>query len=117
MKTYLAARYDRRKEMLKVATKLRELGHSITSRWINGSHTVASALCAEEDLEDIRNSDTLILFTDQPGSGGRHVEFGYALALGLNIYVVGNRFPENIFQLLRVIHCCRPVDLFHKLTT
>ena len=38
MKVYLAARYGRHPEMRKVRGDLEALGHSVTSRWINGTH-------------------------------------------------------------------------------
>jgi hypothetical protein len=98
MKLYLAARYERREEIAKIRVE----GHEIVSRWLTGSHdSMDSADAAAEDLADVASADALVLFADPPGifsRGGRHVEFGYALALGKEIWVVGG--PENVFQHL-----------------
>jgi hypothetical protein len=49
------------------------------------------------DLQDILAADTVISFTEVGGGkGGRHVEFGYALALGKHMILVGPR--EHIFH-------------------
>jgi nucleoside 2-deoxyribosyltransferase len=57
---------------------------------------------AMDDIEDIQAADALIAFTERPfsdkGRGGRHVEFGYALALKKTIYMIGPR--ENVFHCL-----------------
>lgn len=52
------------------------------------------------DLEDLRAADTVISFTDEKGGGkgGRHVEFGVALALEKRLILVGPR--ENVFHTL-----------------
>jgi len=118
MKVYIAARYDRLKEMNKHKTLLSNAGFTVTSRWLNGTHQIhpnpekidkdaenvdmAARPFAEDDLEDVINSDVLIFFSEPANShskrGGRHVEFGIALALKKRIMVVGNR--ENVFHCL-----------------
>lgn len=107
---YLAARYGRREEMARYADELEALGHDVTSRWVRGSHEspdVTSWECeqwAKEDTKDITRADILVAFTEGPnyvlgvGRGGRHVEYGAALALGKRIVVVGPR--ENVFHHL-----------------
>lgn len=131
LKVYLAARYSRHPEMQAYATVLREAGDEITSRWINGSHQVLDGQLigteleasvesgnhgtvsqrmrfATEDWNDLTSADIVINFTEQPRSansrGGRHVEFGAALALGLRCIIVGPR--ENVF------HCLPEVEQF-----
>lgn len=114
MKFYLAARYSRREELAGYAEQLRELGHEVTSRWLDGSHEVgADGLSeeapgqqrrrfAEEDWADLRAAEVVINFTEPSRStasrGGRHVEFGAALAWGKLVHVVGHR--ENVFHCL-----------------
>ncbi len=61
---------------------------------------------AVEDLSDLSAADTLIAFTEYPnsegrGRGGRHVEYGYAMAVGCDLIVVGPR--ENVFHSLRKV--------------
>jgi len=54
---------------------------------------------AQDDIADVTSADLLIAFTEPPRSsasrGGRHVELGLALDLGIDVLVVG--FRENIF--------------------
>ena len=121
MKIYLAARYSRQRELLGYATELLDLGHQITSRWIQGNHQVTDAELSElefavvkrmqfasEDLEDLLLADYCISFTEPPRSnasrGGRHVEFGLALGTAKRVLVVGHR--ENVF------HCLPAVEFF-----
>ena len=70
---------------------------------------------AAEDLEDVLRADCLVSFTEEPAAGvawaargGRHVEFGIALAMGKRLCVVGPR--ENIF------HHLPRVEVFRSLT-
>jgi hypothetical protein len=94
---------------------LHALGHEVTSRWIDchaGKYLVSFTpehlnndpeyCCgvAIHDLEDLRAADTVISFTDEKGGGkgGRHVEFGVALALNKRLILVGPR--ENVFHTL-----------------
>ena len=117
MKIYLASRYSKIDEMRRVAAMLILAGHEITSRWINGNHQISDdGLSAEakeeerirfatEDYSDLIAADCSINFTEKPRStnsrGGRHVEFGIAMATGKRVIVVGPR--ENVFHCLPVI--------------
>ena len=116
---YLAARYSRRLELLGYKTQLEEAGHEVTSRWLLGEHAALDqdwaslpnetvAKWAEDDLEDIEEAEVFVMFTEEPGEGGRrggrHVEFGFALALETPIVIVGPR--ENTF------HCSSFIEVF-----
>lgn len=106
MRIYLAARYDRRWEMLGVAATLERAGHHVTSQWIEGGRGDDPAIVpAIEDLIDLAGADCLVSFTEDSGHnvpwaarGGRHVEFGVAVATGKRLCIVGPR--ENIFHHL-----------------
>lgn len=114
MRIYLAARYDQHGLMLVYAGKLESAGHQVTSRWIRQATGDMPDGCtvelmnqrpsecaphAQTDMDDIRRSNVLVCFTEWPSStGGRHVEFGYALALGIRIVIVGPR--EHIFHTI-----------------
>jgi len=105
MKIYIAARYDRRFEMLGVAATLNRAGHEVTSTWIAGRADDLELVAAVEDLGDLARAECLVAFTEPPergvawaARGGRHVEFGVALAAGKRLCVVGPR--ENIFHHL-----------------
>lgn len=103
-KVYLAAMYGRREEMVLIADYLKTLGYEITARWVYGAEE-ASGISHEEisviDLDDVDKADTIISFTHErgtmlPAGGGRHVEFGYALAQGKHMVIIGPK--ENVFH-------------------
>jgi len=127
MRIYLAARYVRREELCGYAEQLRECGHTVECRWLNGSHQwhpgadkvdgmgesvpMEARAFAIDDLEDLALSDWVISFTERPysdtkGRGSRHVEFGLAIAKGKRLIVVGPR--ENVF------HCLPKVEHFNS---
>jgi nucleoside 2-deoxyribosyltransferase len=114
MKVYLAAPYGARTLVAGLATELPQVGMRCTSTWLEEQHEItpgteaaATALDdatvsghAVQDLADVSRSDVLVLFTAAyfgvEGGGGRHIETGYALAMGKPIIVIGE--PENIFH-------------------
>lgn len=103
MRVYLASNYSTHPEMRINARLLESLGHVVTSEWISGTHGGEDrAAYAEIDLRDVDSADALIFFAASPeGSrtrGGKHVEFGYALAKGKRIFLVG--MPANVFHHL-----------------
>jgi nucleoside 2-deoxyribosyltransferase len=116
VKIYLAARYSRNPEMRDWAKILTNEGHEITSRWINGGHELSDvatdrdrARLAREDFHDLLQADVVIAFTEEPRKpsnqrGGRHVEFGIALAYQKRIIIYGSR--ENVFHFMPGIKQC-----------
>lgn len=126
MKLYLAAPYAARDYIREqVAPRLAAEGHEMTSEWLLATRAITPATLgtsaatsdadvmyhAGKDLEEVRAADVLVHFTasylksrlswlndaeHNLHSGGRHVETGYALALGKSVIVMGQ--PENIFQ-------------------
>jgi nucleoside 2-deoxyribosyltransferase len=123
---YLAARYSRREELCEYRKELQSLGYFVQSRWLDGQHQISDtgapigdhgeALVesnhpdadtlrtkfALDDWEDVTSADIVISFTEPPRSsanrGGRHVEYGIALANGSRLIIVG--YKENIFHWL-----------------
>jgi hypothetical protein len=109
MKIYLAANYSRHPEMREYRKILESRGFKVTSRWINGEHEVLEGQShemnvrfAQDDWDDLEASNLVIWFSSEGkenrGRGGRHVEFGLALAWGIQIFVVGRK--ENVFHWL-----------------
>lgn len=114
MLIYLAARYGRRNELISYAARLRELMYEVASGWLDGQHEIGldglserqplavRMQVAHEDMEDLSTCEVLVCFTEPERStasrGGRHVEYGIALALGKRLLVVGP--AENIFHTL-----------------
>lgn len=101
LRIYLSARYARRTQMLAWSNQLVRQGHQITSSWLNDTAS-GRALLAQRAIADIANSEVLVLVAEpdreSAGHGGRHVEFGLALAHGLSLIVVGS--AENVFHEL-----------------
>lgn len=120
MKIYLAARYSRAAELRGYRDFFQARGITVTSRWLDGGHTLddrglsIEAEASErtrfalEDWSDLMAANVVISFTEQPRSsnsrGGRHVEFGGALAAKKKCIVIGPR--ENVF------HCLPQVEVF-----
>lgn len=123
MKLFLSARYSRRNELRRIRQLLHQQGHEVVSRWLDTEweekdESGSSAAPAEyrerhavEDLDDVRMCDALVAFTEPPRSGsrgGRHVEYGAALALCKILFVVGYR--ENIFHSYPHVSYCRDLQ-------
>lgn len=101
IKLYLAARFGRRAEMEQIADRLKSLGFDITARWVYGGEDgLTRAQIAMLDLEDVDRADVVVSFTHPRGTltsgGGRHVEYGYALAKNKGLVIIGAR--ENVFH-------------------
>jgi nucleoside 2-deoxyribosyltransferase len=120
MKVYLAAPYACRDGLRGLAAELVKIGMSVTSSWLTEKQAIdagtvgAAADLADAqvrhhvqtDFRDIERADVLVAFTGAAAvrfnasnvshSGGRHVETGYALALGKPVIVIGP--PENVFH-------------------
>ena len=101
MKIYVAAPYPYREDAIVVMKALEKKGLTVTSRWLRE----VDELCdkdARKDLEDIRNADVLLALNpadwENKGSGGRHIEFGYAYALNKHVVLAGSR--SNMFHHL-----------------
>lgn len=125
---YIAARFSRRPEANQLANRLKGLGHTITSRWVlpDSDHVLPTGLSAQaadderqrfaiEDIHDLTQADWLVSLQEEPrsnGRGGRHVEFGFAIATGLRISVIGPR--ETVFHHLPSIKHYASTDDFMK---
>lgn len=125
MNIYLASRFSRRHECHALGKQLEKYGYKIVSRWTlpDSDHIVASGISqiaadkererfALEDLEDIDKCDIVVsLMEDEPRNntrGGRHVEFGYAIAKGKELVVIGCR--ETVFHHLPEVHHFETVE-------
>jgi len=111
MCVYLAARYRRREELQQYAAELRAAGVEVVSTWLDEImadydgrvRSAADAVAiAYRDLYDLGRADTIVLFTDDPAdpasTGGKDVEWGYALSPRYTKIVVGPR--SNVFTAL-----------------
>lgn len=106
---YIAGSYSRREELKEYALELQKYGFHITSSWLwTDSEGEYMATWAKIDLKDLEMADTLLFFNENEESGyqtgGRHVEFGVALATGKHILTISKHHLdyriENIFHHL-----------------
>ncbi|CAN5821979.1 hypothetical protein BH24ACI4_BH24ACI4_11400 [soil metagenome] len=112
---YLSGQFEDGLLLRQVSRELRDAGYTVTARWLDsagGSPATAGAgqpgaathlaSIARQDLEDIVGADLVVVFNPPEacslGRGGRHVETGYALALGKRLILVGAR--GNVFHWL-----------------
>jgi nucleoside 2-deoxyribosyltransferase len=100
MRVYLAAPFTERAFATLIAKSLEQTANiGCTSRWLF-SESDMSDTWARNDLEDIRSAHALVALNAETwankGTGGRHVELGYALAIEKPICLVGVR--TNIFH-------------------
>lgn len=101
LKVYIASLYARRAEMETYAKLIKNAGYEVTSRWVfGGEEGLTNEQIALLDLEDVDKADLVLSFTLPKQTpfigGGRHVEFGYALAKGKQVVLIGDR--ENVFH-------------------
>jgi nucleoside 2-deoxyribosyltransferase len=107
-KIYLAACFEQQAVVREKADELYKLGFLCTSSWRFEDGSLPPEAehlnrCAEQDLKDLRHANYFVCLTDMTSQrGGKHVEFGYALALNIPIIIVGRR--ENIFHSLKEIN-------------
>lgn len=100
-RVYIAAPYELREEAKRIRLDLIARGFIVTSRWLTQTDENGDEF-ARMDLADVAAADVLLALNPadfaNKGTGGRHVELGYALALGKEVAVVGVR--SNIFHYL-----------------
>jgi nucleoside 2-deoxyribosyltransferase len=104
VQVYIAAPYPERAAAQRVGRALEAAGVAVTSSWLC-LDDVPSEASAARDLADVARADVLVALNPDSwhdrGTGGRHVEVGYALALGKPIVLVGAR--SQIFHHLRAV--------------
>ena len=110
LSVYLASRHEDRPDIIKVRRQLVANGIHVTSRWLLEGGVLKTPIVENEkegslhvlknDLEDIDAADVVVVFSPKKAfgnsTGGRHVEFGYALGTNKPLILVGWR--ENVFH-------------------
>jgi len=108
---YIAAPYPLKDEALLLRRSLLVAGFRVVARWLdeqeeNSNRT--ARLC----LDDVDGADIVVALNPpawaNAGTGGRHVELGYALARNKRIVVIGP--PTNVFHHHADIHTVDSVD-------
>ena len=98
-KIYLASRYENRFRLRPFHEYLKAIGHTLTSTWIFRDEPTPAAT-AQKDLDAIDEADTIVVWVDPVGRG-HFVEYGYAIAKGLDVFVVSKNKSECIFLQLQ----------------
>lgn len=105
IKIYLAGPSELQLEMKEHRYQLEQKGATIVSTWIdlenlNSEDPIELAGNALNDLLEIRACDIFILFNPAEwanrGTGGRHVEFGFAMLLMKKLIIVGDK--SNVYH-------------------
>ena len=112
MKIYIAAPFEMRDEAISVMHWLESCGHGVTSSWLREGAFANDDPTARLDLADIDRANLLLALNPpewrRAGTGGRHVELGYALALGKQIVLVGVR--TNVFHHLDCVRVISRIE-------
>ncbi len=108
IQVYIAAPYPVRDLAIRMMRRLELQRMYVTSRWLKQEDEINEAH-ALMDLADVACADVIVVLNPEGwcnfGTGGRHVELGYAIALKKPILLVGER--SNIFHHLS---CVKVVD-------
>lgn len=117
MRVYLSGGFGGQAEIAVLAEALSRFGHEVTSNWLkepqvyhddDESHRRWMRGLGNEDVEDIRRADAVVMFTFWPSTtGGRHVELGIGIGMTVanwrkQLVVVGPA-EENVFQHLSMV--------------
>lgn len=127
LSVYLASRHEDRPDIIKVRKHLIANGINVTSRWLTEGGVIKQLIGGRKttdvvelqrdaclhvqtnDIEDIDAADLIVVFSPKKAfgnsTGGRHVEFGYALGTKKPIILVGYR--ENVFHWNPKVICIR----------
>lgn len=108
MNIYVAAHSQA--EARKVADILAQAGHEITSTWLQEDMEKDESLVPDErasiaikDLTEIKHSDALVMLAaPYRVPGGKFVELGFALGIGIHVHLIGHR--ENMLMWHPSIH-------------
>lgn len=101
-RVYIAAPYPMKAEAAQLRALFRKNEIDCTSRWIDGPYPLPDQQNANDDLQDVLNAHCVVLMNPQSyhnaGTGGRHLEVGYALAHAIPVFVLGG--SSNVFHSL-----------------
>jgi hypothetical protein len=104
-RVYIAAPWELQQDAKAFGAALEQAGVTVTASWLGAESEQLTDEWAWNCLRDIVTCDVLLAWNPEEwariGTGGRHVEFGYALALFKTVIVVGAR--TNIFHHLQQI--------------
>lgn len=105
-KIYIAGKFEAQRRLRSVRAEIESRGlGEVVGTWLDEEEAPGKVTEAQKfeyavrDLSEIRQADLLILDTyDDNLRGGREVEYGYAIASGAAVWVVGPK--RNVFHEL-----------------
>jgi len=109
MRIYVAAKFDKKDEVLKLFKILKESGHEVHSDWTTHKpikpyeqNQKLAMQYSAEDIEGVKNCDVFIFLTDKEVSTGAHAELGAAILSHVKsgkptIFVVGDHTNRSLF--------------------
>lgn len=114
MKVYIAAPYESRAYAQLLAPQLVARGCTVLASWLH-HQAEESDVEARIDLADIDQANLVVVLNppgfERAGTGGRHVELGYALGRGKTVVLVGE--ATNVFHhLTTILRVPSHVELF-----
>jgi hypothetical protein len=99
-RVYIAARGQDQARARDLRDELHSFGITSTARWIDQSLDNESHDEAQQDIDDVRMADVLVLLKPKEShlhtTGGHHVETGLAMAYGIPVLLLGA--AENVFH-------------------
>lgn len=99
IKVYIAAKFEKREEAKEIAETLVNIGYDSVAAWVYPSErdNYSNEVIAILNVVDLKRADILVVKSAWgcAGTNSRAVELGLGLALGLEIWLIGN--PENIY--------------------
>lgn len=111
IRVYIAAPFQLQDGAAALRELLKASEIECTSTWLNAPENIDERW-AKRDLSDVARCDVFVAMNPEDwasrGTGGRHVEFGYALALRKPVVILGAR--TNIFHHIRDVVCCEVDD-------
>jgi len=104
MKVYIAAPYECRAYAQLLQPQLVARGCTVLASWLHAQNPDGDGE-ARLDLAEIDQANLVVVLNppgfERAGTGGRHVELGYALGRGKTVVLVGA--PTNVFHHLTTI--------------
>lgn len=118
MKVYIAAPYEARWCAQLMAPQLAALGCTVIASWLRQQNPESAAEAAI-DLADIDEAEAIVVLNppgfERSGTGGRHVELGYAIGRGKRVILMGAK--TNVFHHLTSIVRVETLEALFELLT
>jgi len=121
MKFYIAGKWQDRHTIKWLVSKLLEKGHSISCDWTNHNFDKNGVIATkskllqivQEDIDGVANCDTYVgVLVKDYNYKGLWVEMGIAIALGKNIFTIGEAGDSCIFMNHPHIRRFRTIEEF-----